>query len=45
MDMSSLHMNATQGGANMHPGAKIHPGANIAHEHGLRPFYEFQYFN
>ena len=24
------HMNATQGGAN------LHPGANCAHEHGLR---------
>ena len=40
--MISLHMNATQGGANLHPGAKIHPsakihsGANTAHEHGFR---------
>ena len=37
------HMNATQGGANLHPGvnllpgANLHPGANCAHEHGLRP--------
>ena len=36
------HMNATQGGANLHPGvnlppgANLHPGANCAHEHGLR---------
>ena len=36
------HMNATQGGANLHPGvnlppgADLHPGANCAHEHGLR---------
>ena len=35
-------MNATQGGANLHPGvnllpgANLHPGANCAHEHGLR---------
>ena len=41
MDMISLHMNATQGGANLHPSAKIHPGANLhpgantAHEHGF----------
>ena len=34
-------MNATQGGANLHPGvnllpgANLHPGANCAHEHGL----------
>ena len=38
------HMNATQGGANLHPSAKIHPGAkihlgaNTAHEHGFRVF-------
>ena len=36
------HMNATLGGANLHPGvnllpgANLHPGANCAHEHGLR---------
>ena len=36
------HMNATQGGANLHPGvnlppgADLHPGANCAHEHGFR---------
>ena len=45
------HMNATQGGANLHPGvnlppgANLHPGANCAHEHGLSLykviFYEF----
>ena len=35
------HMNATQWGANLHPGvnlppgANLHPGANCAHEHGL----------
>ena len=35
------HMNATLGGANLHPGvnllpgANLHPGANCAHEHGL----------
>ena len=35
------HMNATLGGANLHPGvnllpgAKLHPGANCAREHGL----------
>ena len=44
MDMISLLMNATQGGANLHPSAKIHPGAkihlgaNTAHEHGFRCF-------
>ena len=38
-------MNATQGGANLHPGvnllpgANLHPGANCAHEHGLRCNY------
>ena len=40
------HMNATQGGANLHPGvnlppgANLHPGANCAHEHGLRQYEE-----
>ena len=29
MDTISWHMNATQGGAN------LHPGANCAHEHGF----------
>ena len=35
------HMNATQWGANLHPGvnlppgANLHPGANYAHEHGF----------
>ena len=33
MDMISLHMSATQGGANLHPGLVLHPGANTAHEH------------
>ena len=34
-------MNATLGGANLHPGvnllpdANLHPGANCAHEHGF----------
>ena len=38
------HMNATYGGANLHPGvnllpgANLHPGANCAHEHGLRQY-------
>ena len=42
MDTISWHMNATQGGANLHPdvnllpGANLHPGANSAHEHGFR---------
>ena len=31
MDMISPYMNATQGGAIMHPSAKIHPGAKILH--------------
>ena len=41
MDTISWHMNATQGGANLHPGvnllpgANLHPDANCAHEHGL----------
>ena len=48
MDMISLHMNATQGGANMHPradlypGVFLHPGANTANEHGLRLTTIFQ---
>ena len=41
------HMNATLGGANLHPGVNLHPGANLppkckfclgancAYEHGL----------
>ena len=29
-------MNATQGGANLHPGVNLLPGANCAHEHGLK---------
>ena len=39
------HMNATLGGANLHPGvnllpgANLHPGANCAHEHGFRCNY------
>ena len=43
--MISLHMNATQGdanlqpGADLHPGVFLHPGANTAHEHGLRQLY------
>ena len=42
MDTIYWHMNATQGGANLHPGvnlhpgATLHPGANCAHEHGFR---------
>ena len=37
------HMNAKQGGANLHPGvnllpgAILHPCANCAHEHGFKP--------
>ena len=36
------HMNAMQGGANLHPGVNLHPGANLhlgancAYEHGLK---------
>ena len=36
------HMNAKEGGANLHPGvnllpgANLHPDANCAHEHGFR---------
>ena len=39
-------MNATQGGANLHPGvnllpgANLHPGANCAHEHGFRLLFQ-----
>ena len=42
MDTIYWRMNATQGGANLHPGvnlltgANLHPGANCAHEHGLK---------
>ena len=50
MDTIYWHMNATQGGANLHPGVNLHPGANLhpaancAHEHGfLRPFFSFLY--
>ena len=41
MDKIYWHMNATQGGANLHPGvnlypgANLHPGANCAYEFGL----------
>ena len=41
MDTIYWRMNATQGGANLHPGvnllpgANLHPDANCAHEHGL----------
>ena len=41
MDTTCWHMNATQRGANLHPGvnlhlgANLHPGANCAYEHGL----------
>ena len=40
MDTIYWYMNATQGGANLHPGVNLHPGANLhpvancAHEHG-----------
>ena len=40
------HMNATLGGANLHPGvnllpgANLHPGANCAHDYGLRAHYD-----
>ena len=42
MDTIYWRLNATQGGANLHPGvnllpgANLHSGANCAHEHGLR---------
>ena len=29
-------MNATQRGANLHPGVNLLPAANCAHEHGFR---------
>ena len=38
MNTISWHMNATQGGANLHPGVNLLPGANCAHEHGFRLF-------
>ena len=40
-DHTCWHMNATLGGANLHPGVNLHPGANLhpsancAYEHGL----------
>ena len=43
------HMNATLGGANLHPGvnllpgANLHPGANCAHEHGFRKTFSKYY--
>ena len=43
MDTIYWHVNATQGGENLHPGVNLHqganlhhPGANCAYEHGLR---------
>ena len=42
MDTINWHINATVGGANLHPGVNLHPGANLhpdancAYEHGLR---------
>ena len=42
MDTISWHMNATQEGANLHPGVNLLPGANLhqgencAHEHAFR---------
>ena len=42
MDTINWHVNAMQGGANLHPGvnlhprANLHPGANCAYEHGFR---------
>lgn len=42
METIYLHMNATQGGANLHPGvylhpgADLHPGVNFACEHSFR---------
>ena len=41
MDTIHWHMNATEGGANLHPGVNLLPGANLysgancAHERGL----------
>ena len=41
MDTIYWHMNATQGGANLHPGVllhpgtNLHPGANSANEHSF----------
>ena len=48
MDTINWHVNATQGGANLHPGinlqpgANLHPGANCAYEHGFRYATYFQ---
>ena len=51
--MISWHMNATQGGVNLHPGvnllpgANLHTGANCAHEHGFRikgEYYDYLYY-
>ena len=42
MDTIYWRMNATQRGANLHPGVNLlpgsnfHPGANCAHEHGFK---------
>ena len=36
MNTISWHMNATQGGANLHPGVNL--GANCAHEHGFTKY-------
>ena len=50
MDMISMHMNATQGSANLHPGADLqpevylHPGANTAHEHGFISLLQMKQF-
>ena len=35
MDTIYCHMNATQRGANLHPGVNLPPGANCAHEYGF----------
>ena len=46
MDTTCWHMNATLGGANLHPGvnlhprANLHPGANCAYEHGFRDQFD-----
>ena len=42
MDTTYWHMNATLGGANLHPGGNLHPGANCAYEHSFREWSSFR---
>ena len=47
METIYWHMNATQGGATLHPGvnldlgANFHPGAHCAYEHGCTKIYAY----